>query len=635
MTAPVSNIPLSIDYTSRDYYALREELINLVKLRVNQDATNQWTGDNPSDFGLALIEAFAYVGDIVNFYIDRIANESYLPTATQRKNLLNLAELYGYTPTGYRSALLQVRFSNSAATQQVIPVGTQVTASVVCNDVVEEVIFTTVEAATVPAAVGGVAGQATVYASHGESVTLRTSSLANPSDPNDIAGELIGTSDGTATQEFLLSENQVVEGSVSIFVRRGDIYEPWTEVLHLSDYGPSDAVYELSIDENNFVIVRFGDGISGAIPPNLSPIKATYTVGGGTIGNISTGLVTEIYRVPGLTDTQAAALNATVDVTNITVGVGGAEPEDNRSIRTNATKAITALNRAVSLDDYSSLALNVTNVGKANATAAVWSSVTLYVAPQRNVTDLDVYPGKNSSNSSVTQEWSFLQTAVQDYFTGKTIIGTNLTVAPPTYVDASLQITFTPAVQYTEAQALDEIKQTILNQYSYAYLDFQQTITPEEIERTLNSLLSVRNAKVVYLYRTGETAARTVLIGKPNEIFVFKEATLSVSAASSNAALSALTVASGDSPFSTLTLSPVFSGSFYSYNVLSVTSNTVRVTATVAATGGTLRINNVLATSGTYATVATPASSVTTIPVTYTAADGYTTLTYTLTVVRS
>ena len=632
MTAPVSNIPLSIDYTSRDYYALREELINLVKLRVNQDAANQWTGDNPSDFGLALIEAFAYVGDIVNFYIDRIANETYLPTATQRRSILNLAELYGYTPTGYRNALLEVRFSNESEEIQTLPSGTQVTASVVCNDVVEEVIFTTVEEAVIPAAVDGVAGQITVFASHGETVALRPENLPSPSDSNDIAGELLGTSNGTASQSFILSENQVVEGSVQIFVRQGDLYEPWTQVIHLADYGPSDAVYELSIDENNFVIIKFGDGISGTIPPNLSTIKAVYTVGGGTIGNLSTGLITEIYRVPGLTDSEAAALNGIIEVTNTTVGIGGAEPEDNRSIRANAAKAITALNRAVSLEDYSSLAVNVANVGKANATASVWSSVTLYVAPQRNVTDLDAFPGYDSSNTNLTNEWLALQTSVQNYFTGKTIIGTNLTVAPPVYVPVSISIVYTPATQYTEEQALDEIRQTIVNQYSYSFLSFEQVITPEEVERTLNNLVSIRNAKVVSLYRTGETPERTILLGKPNEIFSFSEGGLIVTAASTDATLSDLVVTDGVDEY---VLTPVFNSDFYSYNVLSVDTNTVEVTASVTATGGTLRINNVLAEPGVAKEVNTPASTVTTIPVTYTAADGFTTLAYTLTVVRA
>jgi len=639
MTAPVSNIPLSIDYTSRDFYALREELITLVKNRVNQNTANQWTGDNPADFGVALIEAFAYVGDIVNFYIDRIANETYLPTATQRRSILNLADLYGYVPTGYRNALLEVRFSNTREEEVVLPIGTQVVGTVVCNDVVEDIIFTTVETAVVPAAVGDAAGEVTVYASHGESITLRDDNGANSEDPNDIAGEKLGDSTGAPSQTFTLSENQVVEGSIQIYVKQGDIYSPWAAVTHLADFGPADAVYELRLDENNFVSVLFGDGISGTIPPNDSAIKAVYTVGGGTVGNIATGVIREVLRVPGVSTNEEADILSDVTATNTTVGVGGAEPEDNRSIRTNATKAITALNKATSLEDYGNLALNVRNVGKANATASVWSSVTLYVAPQRNVTDLDPFPLYDQFQEALTPEWSALQASVQEFFKNKVIIGTTLTVAPPVYTPVGVTVRYTAAPQYTDAQAKKQIEETIVNSYSYALLSFGQTVTPEEIERILNSLVSVKNAKVTALYREtdleeGETPGRDLLVGNPNEIFVFTGANLDVDNLEPDATLGEITVV--DSEDASYVLSPVFpTTGIFSYNVIGVDENSVFVSAVPNELGGTLRINNRLATPDVPVEVATLAGVVTNIPITYTSPDGYTTLTYTLNVVRS
>lgn len=109
MTTPVSNIPVSIDYTSRDYYSLREALINRVKDRTG----GRWSGEDPSDFGVALVESFAYMGDLINYYIDRVANESYLGTATQRQNVLNLASMIGYTAGGYTSATVNVTLTNS------------------------------------------------------------------------------------------------------------------------------------------------------------------------------------------------------------------------------------------------------------------------------------------------------------------------------------------------------------------------------------------------------------------------------------------------------------------------------------------------------------------------------------------
>ncbi|HYH79022.1 MAG TPA: putative baseplate assembly protein [Longimicrobium sp.] len=48
------------------------------------------------DFTSALIDAWAAVGDVLTFYQERIANESYLRTATERRSVLELARAVGY-----------------------------------------------------------------------------------------------------------------------------------------------------------------------------------------------------------------------------------------------------------------------------------------------------------------------------------------------------------------------------------------------------------------------------------------------------------------------------------------------------------------------------------------------------------
>jgi len=48
------------------------------------------------DFTIALLDAFAAMGDVLTFYQERIANESYLRTATERRSLIELARLIGY-----------------------------------------------------------------------------------------------------------------------------------------------------------------------------------------------------------------------------------------------------------------------------------------------------------------------------------------------------------------------------------------------------------------------------------------------------------------------------------------------------------------------------------------------------------
>src|SRR5450755_4088704 len=45
------------------------------------------------------VELWAYLGDVLTFYQERIANEAFLGTATQRDSLLRLAGLVGYRPS--------------------------------------------------------------------------------------------------------------------------------------------------------------------------------------------------------------------------------------------------------------------------------------------------------------------------------------------------------------------------------------------------------------------------------------------------------------------------------------------------------------------------------------------------------
>lgn len=53
------------------------------------------TRDN-DDFSIALLDAWATVADVLTFYQERIANESYLGTATERVSILEQARLIGY-----------------------------------------------------------------------------------------------------------------------------------------------------------------------------------------------------------------------------------------------------------------------------------------------------------------------------------------------------------------------------------------------------------------------------------------------------------------------------------------------------------------------------------------------------------
>jgi len=70
------------------------------------------------DFTIALLDASAIVLDILTFYQERLANESYLRTAGQLRSLVELSRLIGYRPSPGVSASAYVAFTLKAAPGQ-------------------------------------------------------------------------------------------------------------------------------------------------------------------------------------------------------------------------------------------------------------------------------------------------------------------------------------------------------------------------------------------------------------------------------------------------------------------------------------------------------------------------------------
>src|SRR5438132_8748429 len=69
-----------IDYTNKDYAALRQAVLDLARYRLPE-----WTDRSPADPGMLLVDVLCYGWDVALYYVDRLASESFLPTAVERK----------------------------------------------------------------------------------------------------------------------------------------------------------------------------------------------------------------------------------------------------------------------------------------------------------------------------------------------------------------------------------------------------------------------------------------------------------------------------------------------------------------------------------------------------------------------
>lgn len=386
------------DYLSRDYTGLRQSLLDYAR-----QAFPEWQPSSEGDFGMVLVELFAYTGDILSYYTDRAQMENYLTTATQRESVLGLAYLLGYVPTSGAPATGTVTLVNGGTTDLTVPAGAKITTPRI--ETIDGPVTFEVDADT------ALAGGAQVVVPVTEGTTVSTVK--------------IGESSGQPSQSFLLPNTGAYSETVRIYVEdatgstdiNGLTAREWVRKEHLLDADGGDPVFETFFNDSSTVI-GFGDDINGAIPATGLQIFASYRHGFGASGNVSAG------QVRFINDRSLGGVRVATDGTGAYISsamTGGADPESTESIRYNAPRAYRTQNRAVTEEDFRDIALGVEGVSKANVVVGTFTSVTVYVA------------GPDGGTPSES-----LKKVVADRYLGKTLGGVTVTVASPTFVPVNV-----------------------------------------------------------------------------------------------------------------------------------------------------------------------------------------------------
>jgi uncharacterized phage protein gp47/JayE len=108
---PPANLPElpAIAYSAGDYVSFRLAVLTplmapgnpapvAVEQTLSVDGVPVWRTDGAGDLAVMIAEWFAYVGDVIAFYNERIANEAYLRTAVRPTSVNNLIGVLGYRP---------------------------------------------------------------------------------------------------------------------------------------------------------------------------------------------------------------------------------------------------------------------------------------------------------------------------------------------------------------------------------------------------------------------------------------------------------------------------------------------------------------------------------------------------------
>jgi predicted phage baseplate assembly protein len=177
-----------------------------------------------------------------------------------------------------------------------------------------------------------------------------------------VTSEVVGGTTGVKDATYALGNAPVLANTLQLFVDEGDGPALWAEV---EDFYASTKRDRHFMFDQNAGIVRFGDGINGAIPA-INPssrdsniVASVYRYGGGVGGNVGAGKLKTLAS--SVDDIDAGA------VTNLLAAYGGQDGESLEHAKLRAPRTLRNHDRAVTADDFEQLATQAPGVRRARA----------------------------------------------------------------------------------------------------------------------------------------------------------------------------------------------------------------------------------------------------------------------------
>ena len=409
---PTRSLNRDINYLSKDFDSIKSDLVDYVK----RYFPNEWRDFNDASGGMAILELMAYVGDILSFNIDRQVNEAYINRAVETKNIVSLAENFGYTPRNNTPAVVNLSvsadFTTSVSGEELcrLKKGAKVFTNfepIVPFEILGDVDFsqpsnrivnadnngTTTVSVTGVSAVAGV----TKTFSHrvddpikflkitlpdrnvNEVVSVSATDGAEYYQVDSLArdtifiGEINGDAGSSGDAAYILKIKRVPKryavekepnGLTSIRFGPGVLTESDSEVIpNPNDFvlppslrGSPSGFAPSTIDSTNFLKTK-----SLGVAPRNTTIVATYRQGGGVNGNVGPGTITRFvekelqFVTPNFQSISGAASQSvfsSVSCNNGDQASGGEESESIASVKINAINNMNSQLRCVTLQDY-------------------------------------------------------------------------------------------------------------------------------------------------------------------------------------------------------------------------------------------------------------------------------------------
>lgn len=419
-----------VGYTTRSYNQIKNSV--LTRLGVSNPEV---TDHSESNILVIIIGIFAGIAEMIGYYIDNVARESFISTARRYSSMVKLVKLVDYRIKAANPASvdLLLTFDNPATGAYTILAGTEFQTTnaikfIAYADVDVEIGDTSVNVGVIQ---------------HTEKLAV------NLGNTTGILGQLINLPLNYSHDTLTFTINGIL----------------WVRQNTLAFSLPTDTHFIVNISINKIPFIEFGDNINGAIPPGGFPIIADYFETQGADGNVDPNTIVTLntaITIPGVTN---------ITTTNNQKAVAGSGVESLDRIKRAAPLSIRTLDRAVTRQDYADVTLLAPGVDKSSVHFTCGKLVTLYVTPV---------------GGGIAQSLLLLSTCA--FVEERKMITTFLGCEPAgeTYLDVQLDVTanFRQNGILTEA----DVRAAMLEEYSYDRSDINKPIRRSDIIALVDNL---------------------------------------------------------------------------------------------------------------------------------------------------
>jgi hypothetical protein len=202
--------------------------------------------------------------------------------------------------------------------------------------------------------------------------------------------------------------------------------------------------FVVETEDDGRVYLRFGDGVLGKKPEPQTQFLVTYRIGNGSVGNVAAEAINQIDR-------NSLQLRNWVDnVRNPLPARGGVEPEDIEQVRLYAPQAFRIQKRAVTEEDYATIAQRFPGVRKAVATRRWTGSwYTIFITVDRE-------------GGQQLEDFEEFKNKLAIFLESFRLVGQDIIIEGPIFVPLDIEMTVQVAPDYFSSQ----VKEELLNVFS-------------------------------------------------------------------------------------------------------------------------------------------------------------------------